>query len=58
MLKKLINRLRGKRDETPEGQQEGEPFSPVDTDVPKENANQKKQDKKEQLTVVEPSVRC
>ena len=52
MLKKLINRLRGQRDETPEEQQEGEPVSPVDTDVPKESADQKEQEKQEQLTDV------
>ena len=38
MFKKLINRLRGQRDETPEEPQEAS-VSPVDTGVPKETAD-------------------
>ena len=55
MLKNLINRLRGRRHETPEEHQESESVSPVEPDVPKENADQKEQEKKEHLTDVESS---
>jgi len=53
MFKKLINRLRGQRDGTPEPQEAS--VSPVDTGVPKETADPKEQEKKEQPTDVESS---
>lgn len=55
MLKNLINRLRGQRDESPKEQQESESVSPVDTEVPKENVDQKEQEKKGHLTYIESS---
>jgi len=53
MLKNLINRLRGRRDETPEEQQK-ETVSPVEPDVPEESA-EKEQEKKEHLPDIESS---
>ena len=53
MLKNLINRLRGRRDETPEEQQK-ETVPPVEPDVPEESV-EKEQEKKEHLPDIESS---